>query len=479
MTLRKRFPRGVNRRDFLKIAGLTGGASVLAACATKAEPTQEQVVEEVAAQPEEKIELSFWTPGGSDVYCQGFGTIAANYMAENPNIVLTETQCNPTGENYTEVLLANIAAGSPPDATIVWNSPVSYAVRGALVPLDESMSVSKYSQVDAWPEGVLASCIYDGKVYGLPVAAGTYGLFYNEEMFEKFGFSSKRDDFPKTWDELRRLSKEFTKWNGDLLETSGFIPWGSPGDWYGMAVEFPIWAHTNGSKVFDSTEMKYSINSEQNIEMMHYALDWWDEMYNGDLVAVQTSANWGGYADGEGRPPAFQENRYAIHNNGFWLCSDMYAAEFKFERWNVGRYPVGPSGSETASGYWPNWLVIPKGSAHIKEAFDYLDYMSAIGIQTWFDNIPDLPTNANVPDTLVPSLVAEHRGEEFAKEITDFFRSQLEISIPMWNSPVEDFYLDQLSRALEQIIAKAATPEDALGEAQRACQDELDKVLLG
>jgi len=468
----------LNRRDFLKIAGLTGGASILAACGTKVVTTPETQVP-IPTQPPAKIPLSFWTPGGSDVYCKGFGTIAANYMKDNPNIELGETKCNPTGENYTEVLLANIAAGTPPDATIVWTSPVTYAVRGAVIPLDDFMKTSKYSQTEAWPKGVLASCLYRGKAYGLPVTAGTYALFYNEEMFEKAGLSSKREDFPKTWDDLRRISKEFTKWDGDLLKVAGFIPMGGPSDFYGMAVEFPIWSHTNGGRVFDNENMKYTINSEQNLQLMHYALEWWDEEYHGDLIKVNTSANWAGYADAKGRPPAFQEGVYAVFNSGFWLCSDMYAAELKFERWNVAPYPVGPGGKETASGYWPNWLVIPKASPHPKEAFDYLDYMSAVGVRTWFDNIPDLPTNANVPNTLVPSLVVKNRNQEFAANVTDFFRHQLDVATPMWNSPVEDFYLDKLSLALEQILSKKATPEDALGEVQRACQEELDKVLKG
>ena len=248
-------PQRLNRRDFMKIAGLAGGASILAACGKKTEATQEptkppEVVE--PTKPPEKIPLSFWTPGGSDVYCMGFGTIAENYMKENPNIQLAETQCNPTGENYTEVLLANIAAGTPPDSTIVWTSPVTYAVRNAVVALDDFMKTSKYSKTEAWPPGVLASCLYKGSTYGLPVTAGTYALFYNQEMFEKAGLSSKREDFPKTWDDLRRLSKEFTKWDGDLLQAAGFIPFGGPADFYGMAVEFPIWSHTNGGRVFDS-----------------------------------------------------------------------------------------------------------------------------------------------------------------------------------------------------------------------------------
>jgi ABC-type glycerol-3-phosphate transport system substrate-binding protein len=158
----------------------------------------------------------------------------------------------------------------------------------------------------------------------------------------------------------------------------------------------------------------------------------------------------------------------------------MYdVAEVKFESWNVAPYPVGPSGSKTASGYWPNWLVIPKGVPHKQESFDYLDYMVVDGMKVWYGIVPDLPANKKFPKDFVPPTLIEKVGEGHANAVNTFFHNQLNDAAPMWNSPVEDFYLDQLSVGLEQIMNKVATPEEALGAVQTACQDELDKLLMG
>lgn len=478
--MKSKYQQRMNRRDFLKFAGLTGGASVLAACGTKpAQVPDEQSTAPEEPVMEEKIALTFWTPGGSDQYCAGFTTIAENYMKENPNITMNPTQCNPTGENYTEVFLANIAAGTPADATIVWSSPVTYAVRGAVEPLDAAMEASKNSAIENWPEGVLASCQWKGVTYGLPAAAAPYGMYYNADMFEERGISSDPKDFPKTWDELRLLSKEFTKWDGDLLETAGYIPWGSPEDFYGQAVEFVIWSHTNGGGVFDAANLKYTINSEANIAMMRYALEWFKEEYKGDLISVNTSNSWSVYGDGE-RSPAWSEGKYAIQNNGYWIATDMYdVAEMKFNNWNVAPYPVGPGGTKTASGYWPNWLVIPKGVSNKQASFDYLDYMVVDGMKVWFGIVPDLPANKKFPRDFVPPTLVEKVGQDFATQVNTFFHNQLNDAVPMWNSPVEDFYLDQLSVAMEQMFSDVATPEEALGAVQTACQDELDNLLNG
>ena len=477
-------PKGLDRRAFLRLLGAGGGAALLAACGAAApqqaeaptaapQPTAAQgpAPTAAAAATGERIPVSFWTPGGSDVFCQGFGTIAQNYEQLHPNIDIGEVQCG-TGnqDDYNQVLLARIAAGDPPDSTILWTSPIALGARGALEPLDELMATSQYSQVDNWPAGVLASCQFQGKTYGLPATAGTYGIYYNQEWFEKKGIPSGRGDFPKTWAELRQLSKEFTTWNGDKLETAGFIPWHD-------AVELAIWSALNGAQLYDVANSRYTIDAEPNIDMMNFAVDWLNEEYKGDIRKVQESASWTMYPDDQGRPPAFQEGKLAMGVQGFWAAGDMYQAEFKFKNWNAAPFPVGPAGTKSVSGYWPNWLVIPKGSKQRDEAFKYLDYMSVEGIKVWFANIPDMPANRKVSTDLVPQLTAEKRGNEFAKDITDFFRAQLDAATPMWTSPIQDFANDQIGRALEQIINKTAAPKDALAEAQKACQSKLEETL--
>jgi multiple sugar transport system substrate-binding protein len=487
----------MDRRAFLRLTGIGGGAALLAACggstpqeaptaapaaaeataapaaAATAAPAAAEATAAPAAAGTDKIVLNFWTPGGSATFCQGFATISDAYEKLHPNIDIAEVQCGTGSQSFKEVLLARIAAGNPPDATIIWDSPIALGARGSLEALDDLMATSQFSQVENWPTPVLASCQFGGKTWGLPVAAGTYAMWYNEEWFEEKGIPFKREEFPKTWDELRRLSKEFTHWNGDTLETAGFIPWR---DQYTL----PIWSASNGSQIYDAKAQKYTIDSEENIAMMQFALDWLNEEYKGDLNLINASSSWGAYPNNEtGQGPAFQEKRLAMLLEGFWLVGDLYGVQPQFERWNVASIPVGPSGSKPTSGYWPNWLVLPKGSPNRDEAFKWIDYMSGEGIKTWFAAIPDMPTNKKVPADLVPATAKEKRGEAFATDVTNFFRGQLDIATPMWDSPVQDFATDQVTRAIEQVMTKQASPKDALAEAQQASQAELEKTLKG
>ncbi len=441
----------LSRRDFLRVTGLAGGSFILAACGGAPATTAPQPAGTTAAAPGgAKIPLSFWTPGGSTTFCDAHKAIASNYEKDHQTVDMAEVNCFQ-GDNFIEALLSRIAAGNPPDATILWDTPVSLGVRGSLVQLDSYMQTAQYAQEDNWPASVLASCQFDGKTFGLPVTAGTYGIWYNQEMFEKKGIPFEREKFPKTWGELRQLSKEFTSWKGDRLETAGFLPWR---DQY----QLPIWSALNGSQLYDSKNQRYTIDSEQNVAMMQYAVDWLNEEYKGDITKVTRSGEWGVYPGSEGQPPAFQEGRLAAVVEGSWVMGDLYASvEPKFEKWNVAPFPVGPGGDKVVSGFWPNWLVIPQGSKNPDEAFKYLDFMSGEGVRDWFAAVPDMPTNKKV-ETALPQIVVNKRGRAFAEDAMEFFRNQADVSTPMWDSPVQSFANDQIGRALEQIMNKAATP---------------------
>jgi ABC-type glycerol-3-phosphate transport system substrate-binding protein len=242
------------------------------------------------------------------------------------------------------------------------------------------------------------------------------------------------------------------------------------------AVEFAVLSACNGSQIYDAENQKFTIDSEQNIGLMDFFVSWLDEDFKGDYQAVVESGNWTEIII-DGKPPAFQSGTMAMVRTGFWITGEFYAhIEPVFTRWDAAPFPIGPQGTQSFSGYWPNWLVIPKGSDNIEAAFAYLDYMCVDGIKVWFDAIPDLPVNSNVP-LLIPQVAIDKRGEEFAKDVTEFFRAQLAVATPMWTSPVADFANDQIYRAIDQIMYKETTPADGLKQAQQATQAELERVL--
>lgn len=450
-------PRRISRRSFLAGSAALGTAMTLPA----------------GAFAQQEGQLLLWLPGGSDLFCkihtgllEGFSTGAGLGTATTVCGLGQDTE-------FTQALIGAITAGNPPDISMLWDSPVSLGAQGAFMPLDDMMKDSKIP-IDTWPAGLLSSCQFKGVTYGLPVTAGVYSMWYNQEMFEAKGLPSDRASFPKTWVEMRKLSKEFTVWDGDKLVSAGFMPNRVP-------ETMAIWSALNGGMMFDEANLKYQIDSEQNVEMMNFFLEWLDEEYKGDFNLVDRSGN---FLDGYPNPttgmgPAFREGRQAGMQSGSWLLGDIFADPVpSFERWNLAGNPVGPSGSASVSGTWPNWFVIPVGSKNPQAAFDYLTYLAIDGSVHWYQQIPDVPTNSQV-QRKAPAGLVEKRGQEVADDITAFLGEQSAIVTPMWNSPVQSFYTDQIARAVEKIYTKASPVKDALAEAQAATQAELERVLAG
>ena len=453
----------LSRRRFLQRTGALTAAGALATHAPLAA---------LAAREADGTTLNFTLPGGSTAYLQAMQAIVDAYAKTHAGLSFKKVTKYTGKDDYKLPLLASIAAGNPPDVTVVWDSPVVFGVQGAVEPIDRYMPTSSASAAKNWPSAALASCQFGGKTWGLPATAGSVGLFYNEEMFEKKGIPIARDKFPKTWDDLRKLSKEFTFWKGGKLITAGKVPM------FGEEPELMqyIWPALNGGQIYDAARRTYTIDSDANVATYEYILSWLNEEYRGDAQAIERSANWDGYPDKTNRPSAFAQGNNAILERGSWYLGDFYTVAPTFQRFGLAGFPVGPHGSKTTAGFWPNWLVIPKGSQHVAEAFAFMDYLGSKGVITWFNAVPDLPANKQVP-LLLPSVVVQKRGKAFATDASEFFQHQLNISIPMWNSPVASIANDQLIKARQRILYKQVKPKQGLAEAQQACQAALKKAL--
>jgi multiple sugar transport system substrate-binding protein len=362
------------------------------------------------------------------------------------------------------VLLARIAAGNSPDVTTLFSPPVPFAARGSLLEIDDLMASAQWAKADAFYAAPLKSCQWQGKTYGLPSSAGPGAIFIAVDKFKEKGISTKTEDFPKTWDDLKTLSAEFVVWENDELKQAGFVPWAN--DWL-----YPAWSGLNGGTLFDAENITYALDSEQNVEWLNYMVQWLDEQYGGDIEKFNLYGQWSGaYPDS-----AFHQGKAALVQDGSWVTTD---AEIPFE-WEIYKFAAGPSGSASVTGFWPNWWAIPAGSPHPKESFLFIEFFATKGWETWYQYIMDTPVWKDFPADVLTKKLVDQVGEERAKEVHQFFTGYLENAVEMWTSPIEDFAKSTLGSAVDQVLHKTKSPAEALGEAQGIVKAKLQETVGG
>lgn len=470
----------MGRREFLRLAGATTGAFALAACqparptsttapseptSISTQPAAESTAQEVPTQ--EPVTIDFWNPMGFEEAKIHVPVIVKNFETMYPWITVNYelTGGPPGGGDFIEVLLARVAAGNPPDCAMMWTPATQYAIRGVLFPIDDFMATAKYAYPGSFYEAVMGSCMWQGKTYALPAGAADTSIFISIPMFEEKGLSTKRDDFPRTWDELKALSAQFVIWEGDLLKKAGFVPW---------AVDFtrPAWVQCNGGKFYDQNNVSYEVlDSENNVEWLNFLVTWLDEQFMGDVEKVNQSGTWGLVADNT----AFNLGNCAMADDGCWKTTQGHVP-FAFE---VAPYPIGPSGSKSYTMWWSNWEVVLTGAKHPYEGFLFNEYFCTFGWSYWYENVSPEPLAwKDAPPDLRCKALVDVVGEEKAQELEAFFKKYLaEAAAEMWNSPIEDYATDIISTAIDKALHKVKRPDQALADARQLCQAKLDEVV--
>ncbi len=468
----------LTRRQMLKAMGSGAAAILLASCAKPASqppaaPTTAPAAETAAPQPTaapqgtaalaEQVEIEFWCAwaGGEAPWLQ---PMLDDFQAKHPDIKVKFLFGGPGGGDYNELLLARIASGSAPDVAHTFTPPVGFAARGSLDVLDELMASAQYARVDKFWPMVLKTCQFRGKTYGLPFSAGCSGIMYNTDWLAQKGFKVDRDSFPKTWDELRALSKEFVTWEGEELKTGGFAPF------------FELWllpaqVASFGGKLFDSNELKYSIDNPGNAELLEYWVSWLDEQYKGN---VDYLAGLGGWSAGPNS--LWSDKRVPMGWCGSWTVSYEELSYQKLFKWDVGKMPATSRG-KGMTAFWPNWFTMPVGGKHRPQAFLLTEYMCTVGMPIWYKKVNDTPAWLDFPKDVITQNLIDNVGADKAKDIHLFFINYLADAVEMWTSPIEDFGTDQINRAVDKVLHKVAPAKDALAEAQKVSQAKLEETL--
>jgi arabinogalactan oligomer / maltooligosaccharide transport system substrate-binding protein len=196
-----------------------------------------------------KITLKVWeSDKGPDAFIKQAG---AAFTQKNPNIAIEYVHVE-LGDAAGQIALDG-PAGVGPDIFAAPHDKLGELVSGGHVLATENAAALK--------KQVLGACstalTYEGKMYGYPVSAETYALFYNKKLI-------KEADVPKTWEALAAFAKKFNAANSGKY---GFIM-----D-VGNAYYTIIFTTGSGNRLFGPSGTDTSstnINSDNSVKGMKF-----------------------------------------------------------------------------------------------------------------------------------------------------------------------------------------------------------------
>lgn len=129
--------------------------------------------------------------------------------ALNPNVKYEEQGID--FNQFDTMLKTKITAGDAPD--IIMGRPKMYL---ELIKAGHIMDISDQPFIDNIYESAISSMKIDGKVYGIPSVLEGMGVFYNKDVFDKYGI-----EIPKTHSELMEAVAKLDE-NGIVPFANGF-----------------------------------------------------------------------------------------------------------------------------------------------------------------------------------------------------------------------------------------------------------------
>lgn len=252
----------------------------------------------------------------------------------------------------TKFLTAATSGGAPD--VLLWDRwrTSLYAPKNVLHPIDDYFDQDGLNKDDFYGEALKELTIQD-RLYGLPLTVDARALFYNKKLLSEAGIANP----PTNWQELEDTAVKTTKWDGSKLLVAGL----SLGD-NGL---FSMYLRQAGGTML-TDDGKTNFNNAQGKAV----LDYWDRLMNQDKVYKI------GFEKGLGESTdAFATGKLAMTYTGPWMLTTYkkYGKDLDF---GVAPPPAGPSGDK-GSGMGGFGLVIPEGSKHQKEAWEFIKWWTA------------------------------------------------------------------------------------------------------
>ena len=336
----------------MAVAAAVAIALLASGCSSSAGNTDEGT----ATNP---VTITFWGSygnGGNSTQQDALNkTLIPAFEKANPGIKVKYTDI--AYDSLLQKLTTSAAGGQLPDlvrADLGWVP--QFAQNGVLVPLSDSMSDYKALAAKDY-DGNVATNLYQGKYYGLPLDTNTRVLITDQAALAKAGVTAP----PATFADLQTMADKLKGSGVSLFADSGLGAWNiSP------------WIWSGGGELTNAKETKATgyLNSATNVTTIQMLVDWYKE----GLIPNLLTGNTGATGTSDGLP----KTDYATIFDGPWM-SGIWAGQYPTFKPAYSKIPAGPGGSVSVVG--GEDIVLTASSKHQEAAEKFIRFTQGSDFQ--------------------------------------------------------------------------------------------------
>ncbi len=349
-----------------------------------------------------------------------------------------------------EKTLLATSGGNPPDVAGLWaDQVVQFADAGALEDLTDLARAAGISEADYIP-AYWETMNYKGRLYALATSPGSAAIYVNRDLVgPKY---DTPEEFPKTITEFDEFVREVSiRDRQGSLSTVAFLPRDGWGLW-AMPYLFGG-SFTEGDRI--------NVNGPDDLRAWK-----WVNSFAKRFGTRETQSFRSGFGNYSSPQNPFLSGKLATYADGPWFANFIRLYNPKVN-WFAVPFPY-PDGRPDLAGYTMlnlNTLMIPKGSKHKREAFEFIRYVQQ---QQIMERIC-IGQYCNTPLRKVSREFLEKHPNKYIALFDRLARGERAVR------PLQMGVAAQVGRevgnAVDEIDLGQKTPEVALNDAQRRLEE--------
>lgn len=359
---------------------------------------------------------------------------------------------------------------------IVMLSPDQYtkmSEQGKLLELDTRIEEKSFDKAGLLPGMIdYMKELSGGKLYGLVPSFYSQAIYYNKDLFTKYGVELPKDKM--SWDDLLRLAAMFPTTGSKEDRVYGLKMGYMSSDLYQMASTI---GNTQNLNFIDPTGTKITLNS-----------DAWKKTFETALSALKSNAlyteepNFGGGAMSQDEwllQDPFVAGKVAMTFEGTYLMDQIKQAQASaavkdkaVKNWDLVTMPVDPANPDVSPNMsFYNIFAISATSAQTKAAWTFMSYVHS----DEFARVSVKRQQGMMP--VRTKYLSDKEGHRF-----EAFYSLKPIVSPMYKNYSkipQDFWMSfngLSSQELKPVVDDQKPLADALNSLQTKAQEALDQA---